>query len=187
MFGLSKSADRYLAIAATVASLLLLTAFFTSDAFFEWAFNRHRNTASWVARPLLLLPMCYCAWKRSFGGIGVCIFALLSSMFWFPAPVEPREDVTAFLAMERALLGAGWTWSNLSGLIAVMVYAAALLTAFWHRSWKLGLGVAIIGAVGKIAWSLVFSPQAGSAVIPYAVGGALILAAVVFLSRKHLP
>lgn len=166
------------------AILCLLVVFFSNEAFFAWAFERHQNTASWVARPLLVIPFCFFAWKRSLAGIMASVLAILSSMFWFPVPAEPGPDVLRFLAMERELLSSGWSPENIWGAVAVVLYCAALAAAFWKHSWKLGLIVAAAGAVLKSVWSIVFSPEAGGAVLPFAFGGLLFLVAAVLLVRR---
>nr|WP_272213074.1 hypothetical protein [Marinicella sp. W31]MDC2879017.1 hypothetical protein [Marinicella sp. W31] len=161
----------------------LLTVFFTSPSFFHWAFERHQNTASWLARPLLVLPYCYFAWRRSLAGIMLSTLAILSSMFWFPAPAVPRQDVMGFLTMERQVLSRGWTIGNVAGALAVISYGWALGAAFWYRSWKLGLGVAAAGALLKSLWSILFSPEAGQTVLPFAFAGLLMLGIAVYVGR----
>lgn len=184
---MSVRGDRLLAIALLFLIVLLLTVFFTNPAFFGWAFERHQNTASWLVRPLLLLPFCYFAWRRSLAGIVASVLAILTSMFWFPAPVAPRADVTEFLAMERRLLSEGWTGRPLFSALAAIVYGAALAAAFWKRSWKLGVVVAAAGAVLKILWSGFLSPDAGLSVIPFALGGLAVLVVVVLIVMRWAP
>ncbi|MBU2328319.1 MAG: hypothetical protein KJ755_13345 [Alphaproteobacteria bacterium] len=182
----SSKTDRILAFVGLGLTVALILLFFRSDAFFDWAFDRHQNTASWLVRPLLLLPLCYSAWRRTAAGVSFSLLAILSSMFWFPAPPEARPDVAAFLEMERAVLRGGWTTSNILGLIAILSYGVAIVTAFWLRSWRVGFAVALAGAAIKIAWSLAASPDAGQAVVPYGVGGALVLALAIFLLRRRM-
>ena len=166
-----------------LATAALLFAFFTEPAFFDWAFMRHQNPASWMARPLLLLPLCLFAWWRSATGIMASILALLTSMFWFPVPETVRPDIAQFLDMERELLSQGWSTENAIGVVVVLLYLAALLAAFWQRSWRLGATVVIAGAAGKMAWSVIFSPEAGDAVIPFALGGLGVFAMAILLWR----
>ena len=54
-----------------------------------------------VHRPLFLLPFCYFAYKRSTWGIVLTLFALVTSMVWFPAPERPGPRAVEFLAMEK--------------------------------------------------------------------------------------
>ncbi|MCF8483388.1 MAG: hypothetical protein K9H25_23430 [Rhodospirillum sp.] len=164
---------------------MFLVVFFTEPAFFDWAFERHQNLLSWVVRPLLVLPLCYAAWRRSLTGIFATILAILTSMFWFPVPDSPAEEVSRFLAMERSFLTQGWTRQTVLGACAVLAYAVALVAAFWRRSWSIGFAVAAFGALLKGAWSLLISPEAGQAVLPFASGGVIALGcAILVLSRR---
>lgn len=70
--------------------------------FLAWAWDRHHNILSWYTRPLFLLPFCYFAYKRSLAGISLTLFALVTSMFRFPAPEQPDPVVLGFLTMEKA-------------------------------------------------------------------------------------
>ena len=133
-------------LAAIVAFLI---AFFTQEAFFEWAFERHQNTWSWVARPLLILPYAYFAWRRSLNGVLLTILAILTSMFWFPAPETVDPQVAGFLAMEKERLLAGFDQQNLIAIALILIYGWALAAAFWMRSVLLGAAVAVSGALGK--------------------------------------
>ncbi|GAA3870335.1 hypothetical protein [Celeribacter arenosi] len=164
-------------------ALAFAIAVLTQESFAQWTFARHANILSWYVRPLLLLPLCYAAWKRSWAGVGWSIFAMITSMAWFPVPDTPRPEVIDFLEMEKALLAQGWNLANILGLLAVVGYGALLIAAFWRQSWKLGLGVAAFGAVGKSLWSVAFSPESGTSVLPFAAAGFAILVTFVFLIR----
>lgn len=163
-----------------------LFVFFTNEAVFEWAFERHQNTWSWVARPLLILPYCYFAYKRSLNGIFLTILAIVTSMFWFPTPAEVDPRVTEFLTMERERLNAGFDRPNMIGIIFVVGFLVALAAAFWRRSLILGGAVAVLGAGAKSAWSIIASPEGGSAVLPFAIGGALVLVVALLVASKFL-
>jgi hypothetical protein len=168
-------------------AIVVLVTFFLADPDFRgWAFARHQNTASWIARPLLLLPLCASAWLRSPSGLLATILALLSSMFWFPVPETPRDDVIRFLTMERAFLSQGWTLDALVGATAVVAYGVALVAAFWKRSWRLGLIVAGVGAVLKVLWSFLHSPDAGGVILPFAGLGLVALVLAVWVWRARL-
>ncbi|EKE73405.1 MULTISPECIES: hypothetical protein [Roseobacteraceae] len=172
-----------LSIVCTAALVVVLWLFFTNSTFFDWAFARHQNTLSWISRPVLVLPYCYFAWRRWLPGVILAVLAIVTSMFWFPVPAAPREDVLAFLAMERALLQSGWTTANLLGALAVAVYLGLVALAFWRRSLWLGFAVVALGAGLKLLWSVLFSPEAGSAVAPFAIFGVLLLGLVLVLFR----
>ena len=73
-----------LTLAALAAAVIAATG--TTDEFAAWAWARHHNELSWYIRPLLLLPFCWFAYKRSLFGITLTLVALATSMSWFPAP-----------------------------------------------------------------------------------------------------
>ncbi len=165
----------------------LLIVFFTNDSFFNWAFERHHNTLSWWLRPAMLIPFALAAWFRSWSGIWLSLIAMFSSMFWFPAPEIPNPKVVEFLEMEKTLLKSGWTLTNILGAGSVIIYGALLGTAIWKHSIWLGLGVIVLGGGLKILWSVIFSPDAGTIIIPAAVVAttlaALLLGSIFFKRR----
>lgn len=167
-----------------LAAFLLV--FFANDAVFEWAFRRHQNTLSWVARPLLLLPYCYFAYRRSLNGLLLTVLAIATSMVWFPVPAQVDPRVAEFLAMERARLKAGFDLQNVATILFICAFLFALAAAFWRRSLIWGGAVAMIGAGAKSAWSVIASPEGGSTVLPFAAGGAIILLAALVLASRYL-
>jgi len=178
--------DLLLSTVLAVAIGALITAFFAVPTFFEWAFERHANTASWLARPLLLLPLIWAAWARRLSGVLASVLAILTSMFWFPAPADPAPRIAEFLAMERAFLTSGWTLATLLALGSVLTYGVLIVFAFWRRSWRMGLLVAAGGALGKVLWSLAMAPETGGMVVPFALIGLVFLAAVLVGLRRRL-
>ena len=74
-----------------------------TDEFIAWAWERHHNVLSWYIRPLLLLPFCYFAYRRSLFGIVLTLVALATSMFWFPAPETTSPAVREMLAGGRGV------------------------------------------------------------------------------------
>lgn len=86
-----------LAILFALLTLVFILLMATNKAFFEWAFLRHHNILSWYIRPLILLPLCYFAYKRSWLGISLTAFLGLTSMFWFPEPAVYNDKVIGFL------------------------------------------------------------------------------------------
>lgn len=161
-----------------VAIAGFLVALFTSAPFFEWAFARHQNVLSWIARPLLLLPFIFFAWRRSLNGILISILALLTSMIWFPAPAEPDPQVAAFLAMEKTRIRAGLDLKNLLGLAAILLYGGALAAAFWRRSLLLGGVVVASGALAKALWGLAEGGDSGTVLLPFAFGSAILIISI---------
>jgi hypothetical protein len=85
-------------------------------------------------RPLFFLPFCYFAYRWSLWGIALTLLALVTSMFWFPAPEHTSPAVNEMLASEREYLTANWTlWKILIAVLAPLTFAALGL-AFWKRS-----------------------------------------------------
>jgi hypothetical protein len=74
------------------------------EEFLSWAWARHHNPLSWYIRPLFLLPFCYFAYKRSTWGIVLTLFALATSMVWFPEPERPDPRALEFLARWRRII-----------------------------------------------------------------------------------
>jgi hypothetical protein len=99
----SQKLDRPIALLFGVLTLLFIY-LMTRETFFEWAFQRHQNQLSWYTRPLFLIPFCYFAYRRSLAGIMISLFALLTSMFWFPQPEVVSEQVKEFLNFEKQYL-----------------------------------------------------------------------------------
>jgi len=98
---MNRKADIITGMLFAVATVLLFVLFMTNDAFFQWAFERHHNILSWYIRPLFIIPMVVFAFRKSFAGIFGSIFALFTSMFWFPVPSAKHPQVLEFLAFER--------------------------------------------------------------------------------------
>jgi hypothetical protein len=151
-----------------------------TDEFIAWAWERHHNVLSWYIRPLLLLPFCYFAYRRSLFGIVLTLVALATSMFWFPAPETTSPAVREMLAAEEEYLTANWTlWKVLIALL-VPVSFAALGLAFWKRSLVWGLAVINGAILFKIGWTFVFSTEAGAmSHLPAAVLGLAVCDAVI--------
>tara|TARA_Y100001001_G_scaffold164095_1_gene195094 strand:- start:1150 stop:1722 length:573 start_codon:yes stop_codon:yes gene_type:complete len=168
-----------------LAHLIFFYAFITNDIFFEWAFARHQNIWSWIVRPLLMLPFCYFAYCRSINGIFLSTFAILTSMFWFPIPEETNQQVERFLYMERERIQAGFDWKNIVSIVAVIIFLTVTAGSFWKRSLLWGGAAAIAGAIAKIMWSVMESPDNGYAVIPFAVGGIVVLLLGLFIVHLY--
>ncbi|HOP92971.1 MAG TPA: hypothetical protein PLP24_06315 [Acetivibrio thermocellus] len=168
--------------AATVVFIVL---FLTNDTFFNWAFERHHNTLSWYIRPLFIIPIVIFAFKKSFTGIFASIFALFTSMFWFPAPAEKNPQVLEFLAFEMDYLKGPWTAPKIVMSLSVPLFFFMLLTAAWKRNWKLLLGVIIGAAVLKFIWSVAFSGEAGMSILkPASLGLIVCIGVLGYFLRK---
>jgi hypothetical protein len=133
---------------------------FISD-FAAWAWARHHNLLSWYIRPLFLVPFCYFSFKRSPLGISLTLIALLTSMFWFPAPVTPSPGVVEALRAEREYLLGSWSTGKfaLSLLVPGMLFALAL--GFWRRSFLWGAVALNATAALKVGWTAFAFSSAG--------------------------
>lgn len=184
-FKLSKRADFIGGMAFTALTVLFLTLFFTSDSFFNWAFERHHNLLSWYIRPIWILPIAFFAFKRSWTGVMASIFCLFTSMFWFPAPETVNPKVIEFLNFEMEYLKGSWDFSKIFVQLAVPLFFAGLIYTAWHRSLKALIGVIVAAAVLKVLWGAIFAGDAGLSMLKPAVSGLVIcIAAVVYFKKK---
>lgn len=174
-----KQSDKPLAIVFAVLSVLFIVTASVSTGFFDWVFARHQNQLSWYIRPLFLIPFCFFSFKRSFAGISITVFLLLTSMFWFPVPATVNNSVAEFLAMEKECLLGEWSWVKIVTTILVPLSLIALSIAFWKRSLWMGISVMVFIAVAKMLWSVLFGGESGRSVILPAVAGLLICIALI--------
>ena len=173
-----------LALALVAAGVIAATS--STDEFVAWAWSRHHNILSWYVRPLFILPFCFFAYRRSLFGIVLTLLALATSMFWFPAPEQASPAVNEMLKAEEAYLTADWTlWKVLIALLIPLTFAALGL-AFWRRSLVWGLAVVNAAILFKIAWTFLFSTQAGAlSHLPAAVLGLVVCdALILYVMRK---
>lgn len=171
---MTKKMDYILGIIFAVATVIFVILFLTNDIFFNWAYARHHNVLSWYIRPLFIIPIILFAFKKSLTGIFVSIFALFTSMFWFPAPETSSPQVMTFLAYEMEYLKGVWTAPKIIMSLSVPIFFIALIIAAWKRNWKLLLGVVIAAAVLKIVWSIFLSGEAGMSILKPAFTGLIV-------------
>lgn len=160
--------------------------------FLNWAWERHHNPLSWYIRPLFVLPFCYFAYKKNVWGVVLTVVAVLSSMFWFPAPAAGDERAAEFLAMERRYVTGGWTWAKSAMTALVPIWFVLLAWAFWRRSWVAGFLVINVGVLLKVVWSFYFAGESAWSIIPPVSLGAvvvngLLLAVYWRVRRRALP
>jgi hypothetical protein len=173
-------------------ALVLLAAVFvvatgTTDEFAAWAWARHHNELSWYIRVLFLLPFCYFAYRRSLWGITLTVLALVTSMFWFPAPERVNPRAAEFLAVEREYLTGDWTLSKILLALLVPVSFAALAVAFWRRSLVWGLAVINAMVLVKIVWSFYFGDESGGlTLLPSALAGLAVCDAVILYVVRRM-
>jgi hypothetical protein len=175
---------------ATLALVLVATAVVVATAntneFVAWAWARHHNILSWYIRPLFILPFCFFAYRRSLLGIVITLLALVTSMFWFPPTEHTSPAVNEMLSSEREYLTADWTgWKILIALVVPFTFGALGL-AFWRRSLVWGLAVVNAAILFKIAWTFLFSTEAGAlSHLPAAVLGLVVCdAMILYVIRK---
>ena len=143
--------------------------------FLQWAWERHHNPLSWYIRPLFVLPFCYFAYAKNGWGIVLTIVAVLSSMFWFPAPESPDARAAAFLEVERQYITSRWTISKAALTALVPLWFALLAWTFWRRSWLAGFLVINLGALLKVCWSFYFAGSSAWSIMPPVVAGSLVI------------
>jgi len=183
---MSKRTDFMVGMVFAAATVIFLWLFLTNDAFFNWAFERHHNILSWYIRPLFIIPMVVFAFRKSYAGIFASIFALFTSMFWFPAPATSSPQVLEFLAFEMDYLKGTWTAPKIVMSLAVPAFFIMLLVAAWKRNWKWLLGVIIGAAVLKSIWSVAFSGEAGMSILKPALFGLVVcIVGLSYFFKKH--
>lgn len=171
---MNKKTDFILGMIFAVATIIFIVLFLSNDMFFNWAFERHHNILSWYIRPLFIIPMVIFAFKKSLTGIFASIFALFTSMFWFPVPETINPRVLEFLSFEMDYLKGTWTAPKIIMSLAVPLFFIMLIIAAWKRNWKWLLGVIIGAAVLKSIWSIAFSGEAGMSILKPAIFGLII-------------
>jgi hypothetical protein len=134
---------------------------------------------------LFIIPIILFAFKKSLTGIFVSIFALFTSMFWFPAPEISSPQVITFLAYEMEYLKGVWTVPKIIMSLSVPIFFITLIIAAWKRNWKLLIGVVIAAAVLKIVWSVIFSGEAGMSILKPAITGLIICIGGIYYYIKH--
>ncbi len=157
---------------------------FVND-FLAWAWARHHNVLSWYIRPLFIIPYIYFAYKRSWKGMLITVIALLTSMFWFPAPATVDPMVAQFLAVEREYILGPLTAAKVLLWLTVPAFFILMAIAFWRRSWWWGLAIINLAALGKVAWSVFEGGESGWAVLVPAVIGFLVCDAAVYFGVKY--
>ncbi|HHZ12290.1 MAG TPA: hypothetical protein GX394_00040 [Clostridiales bacterium] len=183
---MKKKVDFILGMVFALATIIFIVLFLTNDTFFNWAFERHHNILSWYIRPLFIIPIVIFAFKKSFTGVFASVFALFTSMFWFPVPATKNPQVIEFLAFEMDYLKDTWTVPKIVISLAVPLFFFMLLTAAWKRNWKWLLGVIIGAAVLKFVWSIAFSGEAGMSILkPALLGLVVCIGGLGYFFKKH--
>lgn len=185
---MNKKMDFIIGMFFALATVVFILLFLSNDIFFNWAFERHHNVLSWYIRPLFIIPIVLFAFKKSYTGIFASIFALFTSMFWFPAPASASPQVLELLAFEMDYLKGTWTSPKILMSLAVPLFFIMLIMAAWKRNRKLLLAVIICAALLKFIWSIVFSGEAGMSILAPALVGLVVTIGGIyyFLKKKRV-
>lgn len=182
---MSRKLDLLLSVlfgALTIGFIFLMV---FNQAFFDFAWGRHHNQLSWYIRPLMLLPFCYFAYHRSFAGMFFSVFALATSMMWFPEPAVVSAQAEDFLQMEVAYLSTDWTVAKVLMAALVPLMFVLLGMAFWRRQYFYGVLVIIFSSVTKMIWSVVEGGASGYVLFPAAIAGIVISVLVVYFGKAR--
>jgi hypothetical protein len=178
--------DHSIAILFALLTLLFIVMFMTNRTFFDWAFDRHHNQLSWYIRPIFLIPFCFFAYKHSWSGVSITIFALFTSMFWFSKPEIVSENIIEFLQFEKEYLYGEWNTMKTIMALTIPISFLALGLSFWKRSLLMGLGVVILMSTGKIIWSIQNAGASGKSILIPAVIGVLICCTLIYFGFKKM-
>lgn len=181
-----KKHDKEIATIFALLTLIFIVFSMTNDNFFNWVYERHQNQLSWFIRPIFLIPFCFFAYMRSWTGISVTVFCLLTSMFWFDKPDTVSIEVEKFLNFEKEWLYEDWNFNKILLILTVPISLSALALAFWNRSLWMGLGVIILIASGKIVWSIHNAGDSGKSIILPAITGLIICCALIYFGFRKL-
>lgn len=178
--------DHIFAISFALLTILFVTISMTNQTFFDWVFDRHHNQLSWYIRPIFLIPFCFFAYKHSWSGISITIFALFTSMFWFSRPEVVSADVIEFLQFEKDYLNGEWHIKKIMMALTIPISFIALGLSFWKRSLLMGLGVIVLMTTGKMVWSIQNAGESGKSILIPAVIGLLICCGFIYYGFKKM-
>ncbi len=112
------------------------------------------------------------------------IFALATSMMWFPEPSVPSEQAQNFLKMEINYLSANWSWVKILMTAIVPLIFILLGVAFWRKKALWGFIVLMVSIVIKMLWSVVEGGDSGYVLFPAAILGILVSGILIYIGRK---
>lgn len=158
----------------------------TNKNFFDWVFERHHNQWSWYSRPLFLIPFCYFAYKKSFTGMMISLFALFTSMFWFPKPEIVNKSVIDFLEFEKDYLYGKCSLSKVLLTLTIPISFLVLGIAFWKKSLIMGISVVVLMVTGKMVWSIQNAGESGKSILIPALVGLFICCGLIYYGFKKL-
>ncbi len=180
-----KQYEKQLTVLFTVLTLVFIRAMAVNREFFDWSFARHHNVLSWYIRPMFLIPFAYFSIKKNPVGISITIFALATSMFWFPEPAVIDSKVAEFLQMEKDYLTVEITLSSIFFAFVVVFSLGSLSYALWHRNKKAGVIILLTIAAAKTLWSLVEGGASGTSIlIPAGLGLVVCITFVYYIFNR---
>jgi len=168
------------------SAALFMSAYLSGEDMGAWVWERHQNLFSWYSRPLFIIPAGYYAYRRkAWHALGFMLL-LVTSLFWFPAPVTTDPAIQNYLQWEADLFLNNENRLPLFALIlAILVFLLLLFYAFWQRNPWYGLLIINVGTILKIIVSLAFGKEAGSAAITPSLSSLLVIDLLaVFLWRR---
>ncbi|PSR51899.1 hypothetical protein AHMF7605_28735 [Adhaeribacter arboris] len=176
-----KKYDKPIALLFGFLTILFLVLLLTNTVFLNWVFARHQNQMSWFIRPLFIVPFCYFAYRQSWTGISIIIFAIFASMFWFNQPAIITDDVKAFLQFEIHWLSDTWKLKKVLFALVPLISFMTLGFSCWQRSIWMGLAVIAFMALGKMAWGIAQAGEPGKSMkIPATIGLLFCLSCIYF-------
>ncbi|WP_119843785.1 hypothetical protein [Reichenbachiella sp. MSK19-1] len=183
---INRQLDKGIGAIFFIFTIVFIVVSMTNEPFFEWVFERHHNQWSWYLRPLFLLPFCYAAFNNSYAGMAISLFALFTSMFWFPKPETVEDSVVAFLAFEKEYLYGAWNLSKWLMTLTIPVSFIALGLAFWKRSLPMGIAVVVLMATGKMVWSIQNAGESGKSILIPAIIGLILCSVLIYIGFRRL-
>jgi len=129
------------------------------DENFRRLWERHKNPISWVCRPFFGLLAVGGLSLHNWAMIGVGVFGIATSWFWFPKPKRPPQWAENFIDKEFETIQPSenpWGLRRVAQIILIIAAVAIMCAALWllpHPYNWLGLIVLAVGAVYKTIWS----------------------------------
>jgi len=146
--------------------------------------ERHKNPLSWVMRPLFATVLFYGLWIHDWVVIGIAIFSLSTSWFWFPKPKHPPVWAEKFIDKELE-----WLKNPLKNAVGIMFAIAGmgiLTWALWNNNVVVSFVLLGITIVGKIIWSSLLERSVAKPLTILVLGTYLVAVIVLLLFLAFL-
>lgn len=175
-----------LALLFLILTIAFISACMLSDPFLNWVFARHQNQWSWYIRPILLIPFCLFAYRKSLAGISLSVLAIFTSMMWFNQPEFVSPQVQEFLNFEISWLQSEWNFNKILLIVSVPFSFFCLALALWKRSLWMGIAVLVLMATGKIIWSITNAGESGTSILVPAIGGLVLCISFLIIGLRKV-